>query len=381
MSLLSRIFRMQEQAEPPSALALDLSRLKKATAELRETRSTLQLKGLSPSEQLHQINRHLGARLARCSPRDRVTVASVLARADKVLPTDVRKIAASVDSAEVRSVRETGCADLGTTLTDAEIDAIHAHLRAKPVLLAHDAHIAKERVTSLADVPHDQNYACHDYLDLWSAPHILELATRDRILDLVQGYFGCTPTLYSINAFWSFPDRQPHPYSQVFHRDWEDYRSLVVFTLLTPVEVPEEGAHYYVEASHEVSRFEASLRAGGIDADVEALSARGAAIAPLAMKLFEHTARRFDGPAGRSFCGDGYGLHRAVVPRSRPRLLLWMRFGNFFNETAYKIPRIVGDGATVQQVLRRIPATARHQYVFRYLIEALSSVSPVGPPA
>jgi hypothetical protein len=130
-----------------------------------------------------------------------------------------------------------------------------------------------------------------------------------------------------------------------------------------------------------VSRFEASLRAGGIDADVEALSARGAAIAPLAMKLFEHTARRFDGPAGRSFCGDGYGLHRAVVPRSRPRLLLWMRFGNFFNETAYKIPRIVGDGATVQQVLRRIPATARHQYVFRYLIEALSSVSPVGPPA
>jgi len=350
MSLLSRIFGIQEQTAPPSALALDLSRLKKATAELGMRRSTLGLRGLGPTEQLHQINRYLGERLASCNPRDRVSVANIFAQADKVLPAEVRTTMTSVDSPEVRSVGETGCADLGRTLNVAEIEAIHAHLRSKPVLLAHDAHLAKARVASLGDVPSDQNYACHDYLDLWSAPHILELASRDRLLDLAQGYFGCTPTLYSINAFWSFPNRQPHPYSQVFHRDWEDYRSLVVFTQLTPVEDPEEGAHYYVEASHEVSRFEAMLRAKSIDADIETLSARGEAIAPLAMKLFEHSARRFDGPAGRSFCGDGYGLHRAVVPRSRPRLLLWMRFGNFFNETASKIPLITGDSAMMGKI-------------------------------
>jgi hypothetical protein len=152
-----------------------------------------------------------------------------------------------------------------------------------------------------------------------------------------------------------------------------DYRSLVVFTLLTPVETPEEGAHYYVETSHEVNKLEASLRTRGIEADIETLSARGTAIAPLAMKLFEHTARRFDGPAGQSFCADGYGLHRALVPRSRPRLLLWMRFGTFFNENAYRIPPMTGDPAAAQRALQRIPATPRHQYVLRYLIEALSS--------
>ena len=92
----------------------------------------------------------------------------------------------------------------------------------------------------MSDVPADQNYACYDYLDVWSAPHIMSVATQDRLLDLAQGYFGGAPTLYSINAFWSFPNRQPHPYSQVFHRDWEDYRSLVAFTLLTPVDDPED---------------------------------------------------------------------------------------------------------------------------------------------
>ncbi len=106
---------------------------------------------------------------------------------------------------------------------------------------------------------------------------------------------------------------------------------------LTPVWKPEEGAHYYVETSHDVKMFERSLNARGVaGADIESLSGRiGEVIAPVAMRLFEHSARRFDGPAGQSFCGDGYGLHRAVVPRSRPRLLLWFRFGNFYNETMY----------------------------------------------
>src|SRR5262249_52291383 len=137
---------------------------------------------------------------------------------------------------------------------------------AKPVLLGHDAHTTRERAPSLATVPPDRNYACHDYLDLWSSPHIIELATQDRILDLVQAYLGCTPTLYSANAFWSLPNRQPHKASQVFHRDWEDFRSLVVFTLLTDVSTPEEGAHYYVATSHEGARFEASLNAQGVSA-------------------------------------------------------------------------------------------------------------------
>jgi hypothetical protein len=374
MSLLRKLFGTR-QGRLPTDLALDLSRLKVAATALGEIGPKARFKGPTDEEQLHELNRWLGVRLSRCHPSERVAIANVLAEAERVLPPEVRRVAASPRASEAKTVQDKGCADLGTGLEAAQLADVHAHLRSKPLLLAHDAHMGTTRVASIDDVPHDQNYACYDYLDLWSSPHIIELAAHDKVLDVAQGYFGCIPTLYSINAFWSFPNRQPHPYSQVFHRDWEDYRSLVAFTLLTPVESPEEGAHYYVETSHEVDKFSETLRTGGIGPDITArLSERGEEIAPLAMKLFEHTARRFDGRAGTSFCIDGYGLHRALVPQSRPRLLLWMRFGNFFNEAAYKRPRLAGDRAAAQSVLRRIPGTPRHRYIFRYLIQALEAV-------
>jgi len=373
MVLLSKLLGSR-QGRLPAALALDLSRLRKVATLLGASRQTLHRTGVNEEDQLRELNLWLGERLSRCHPSDRVAVANVFTRADRVLPRAVRQVVAATLTAEVTSVRDTGCADLGIGLNAAQIADIHAHLRAKPLLLAHDAHMATARVASLAEVPDDQNYACYDYLDLWSSPHIIERAAHETVLDLAQGYFGCTPTLYSINAFWSFPDRKAHPYSQVFHRDWEDYRSLVAFSLLTPVDIPEEGAHYYVETSHELAKFEQTLRAAGAADELDRLADRGQGIAPLAMKLFEHTARRFDGPAGTSFCIDGYGLHRAMVPKSRPRLLLWMRFGNFLNEAAYKRPRLAGDRAVAESVLRRIPRTQRHQYVFRYLIQALAAV-------
>ena len=375
MSLWQRLVGAREQTELNPAMAFDLMRLKQVAANLGESQS-LKFRFLDADRQLHQLNCRLGDRLSTCSARDRQRVVSAFAKAEGTLPPSVRTAASPEETPEMRSVRETGCADLGRGLNDAQLQAIHAHLKGKPVLLGHDAHAAGGEVASLDAVPMDNNYACYDYLDLWSSPHIIEYATQDKFLDLAQTYLGCAPTLYSINAFWSFPNRQPHKASQVFHRDWEDYRSLVVFTLLTPVETPEEGAHYYVETSHEVGRFEDRTRGAGVSgADVESLLVRDeAVIAPTAMRLFEQSAHRFDGPAGRSFCADGYGLHRAMVPRSRPRLLLWIRFGNFYNETMYRMALRHPDRATAQQVLARIPPTRRHQYVFRYMIEALSRV-------
>ena len=376
MSLWAKVLGAREHTNFSEALALDLIRLKEVRRVLGQANWPLKFKYSDAREQLHQVSRDLGERLARCNASERMTVASAFARADDILPVEVKAGGRAAEMSKIKSVLENGCGDLGRSLSDAQLEAVHSHLRSKPVLLSNDAHSAKEQVASLADVPMNRNYGCYDYLDLWSCPHVLELAAQEKFIDLAQGYLGCTPTLYSVNAFWSFPDRQPHKASQVFHRDWEDYRSLVVFTLLTPVETPDEGAHYYVETSHEVDRFEAVLKADGIaGADVENLVKRDEEIiAPTALRLFEHSARRFDGPAGQSFCGDGYGLHRVVVPRSRPRLMLWFRFGNFFNETAYRIVMPDAVRATARHALERIPSTPRHQYVFRYLIEALSAV-------
>jgi hypothetical protein len=379
MLFWKQIFRTQPPLSP--GLSLDLSRLKRVLGILGIAEPSLDLNRLGAIDQLHVLNRYLGDRLGSSSARERVIVARAFTKADDALPDGVTKNTALIGAAERDGVCETGCADLGRGLSTVQVEAIHDHLRSKSVLLAHDAHITTKKVASLSEVPDGSNYACYDYHDLWSSPHILELATSAKILGIAQDYLGCTPTLYSINAFWSLPNLKPHPYSQLFHRDWEDYRSLVVFTQLTPVEVPEDGAHYYVEGSHDPSIFQGRFQDHQLSpGDIEILSGRnGPAIASMAEKLFQGSARRFDGPAGRSFCGDGYGLHRAVVPQTRPRLLLWMRFGTFYNQTMYKMPVRTDDHEVVQRILGRIPETERLQYVFRYLIDALSGGSATIP--
>jgi hypothetical protein len=364
------------QASLPQSLQLDLARLKKVVSEIGDIRLALKLLRLrsNPDEQLRQINHFLGSQLERSTPEARYDRAAAFPPADDVLPLTMKETATRPSASD--SVFDVGCADLGRMLNDSQVEAIHAHLHTKPVLLGHIPHSARGQVASLDRVPSDGNYACYNYLDLWSSPGLMQFATQDKVLDLAQAYLGCTPTLYSINAFWSLPNREAHKATQVFHRDWEDYRSLALFTQLTPVDVPEDGAHYYVETSHDLRKFEHALRQRGVaEKNIASLSVHDErVIAPLAIKMFQNSARRFDGPAGQSFCTDGYGLHRAEVPRTRPRLLLWFRFGNFFNSTMFDMRLGGADAEVAARILADIPDTPRHRYVFRYLVQSLTSV-------
>ena len=373
-------------------LSLDLSRLKGLAARL----GCKEAGGFGTREQLRRINLALGKRLADGGAGKRATSVQALVEADASLPAEIRTPNSTAAIAEVDRLRHDGCLDLGQRLGGAQAAEVERYLRSRPLRVGHVPRHWERRVASVDDVPRDRNFACYDHLDLWSSPHLLEFASQDGLLDLVQGYLGCTPTLCSLNAYWSLPERPADPELQAFHRDLDDCRSLVVFTLLTPVELPEEGAHFYVEKSHDPALLEASLRAEGVGTKLDYLLA-GPFVAPMTMRLFSRSARRFQGPAGASLCADGFGLHRSVVPRSRPKLLLELRFGTFFNEGIYDL-KLNGDsgarravrralspllriGALFDQtrreqaraILGRIPATPRHQYIFRYMIRELSA--------
>jgi hypothetical protein len=373
-------------------LSLDLSRLKGVAARLGCEKAG----GFGTSEQLRRINRALGKRLADGSADERATSAQALIEADASLPAAIRTQNNSAEIAEVDRLRHDGCLNLGQRLGSGQTSEVERYLRSKPLLVNHAPHRSDGQAASTDDVPHDRNFACYDYLDLWSSPHLLEFASQDGLLDLVQGYLGCTPTLCSFNAYWSLPERSADTELQAFHRDLDDYRSLVIFTLLTPVEVPEEGAHFYVKKSHDPTLLEASLRAEGVGTKLDYLLT-GPFVASMTTRLFGRSAHRFFGPAGTSLCADGFGLHRSVVPRSRPKLLLEIRFGTFFNENVYDLklngdsdarspirrtlPPLLRVGGLFDQnrrrqareILARIPATPRHQYIFRYMIRELSA--------
>jgi hypothetical protein len=369
-------------------LSLDQARLNRVLAKLGPATYRSQR-----GDKMRRLNLQVGERLAACSARERPAFAQAFAEADADLPVEISQPSSASEARQVEQLRKTGCAPLGRIFDAGQIKDILDYLRPKPVVIGAEPADSRERFAALKDVPRDKNYVCYDYLDLWSSPHLLEGATQARLLDLVQGYLGCTPTLDSVNAFWLLPNHPAHHHSQVFHRDEGDSRSLTIFTLLTPVETPEEGAHYYVEMSHDAGLLEAFLRADGVGTNVDYLSA-GPFVGPMASRLFARTARRFDGAAGTSFCYDGYGLHRSVVPRSRPHLLLAFRFGTFFNEQAQSmrlshdapLRRVfrqvlaplaramrAGRYEQIEQISRRIPADLRHQYVFRYMVRALSA--------
>jgi hypothetical protein len=374
------------------ALSLDLSRLKQIASRL----GCEEAGGFGTREKLRRINRALGGRLANGGADERSTSAQVVVEADSSLPVEIRTPNSAVDIDEVDRLRRDGCLDLGQGLSSAQASEVERHLRPKPLFIGHAPRRSDGQVPSIDDVPRDRNFACYDYLDLWSSPHLLEFASQDRMLDLVQGYLGCTPTLCSLNAYWALPERSADSELQAFHRDLDDYRSLVVFTLLTPVEVPEEGGHFYVEKSHDPALLEASLRAEEVGTKLDYLLA-GPFVAPMTMRLFGRSARRFKGPAGASLCADGFGLHRSVVPRSRPKLLLELRFGTFFNERVYDLRLSSESGARrairrvlspllrvgsvfdqtrreqAREILRRLPDTPRHRYVFRYMLRELSA--------
>ena len=256
--------------------------------------------------------------------------------------------AAAID---VEPLRQKGCLDLGALLGADQAGDIVRHLAARPLLLGRAPQRPDGEVVALEAVPRDRNYACYRPLDLWQSPHLLELATQDRLIDLAQAYLGCAPTLCSLNAFWALPDRPAEPKREAFHRDFEDFRSLAIFVLLTPVEAATEGGHHYVEGSHDLALLEASLRADGIGTKMEYLVA-GTFVGPMGLRLFHRSARRFHGPAGAAFGIDPYGLHRAVGPRRQPQLLLELRFGTFFNEPLFdmRLSRETGLRGLMRQI-------------------------------
>jgi hypothetical protein len=380
---------MATTAQQAAAPALDLSRLRRGTASL----GYRSWPGLDKAKQVQRINRELGERLASCPASERVAVAQALSKADVALPVEIRRPHGDVEAVDLERLRQAGCLDLGPLLTADQTGDIREHLASRPLLVGRTPACSAGPAASLEAVPSDKHYACYGHLDLWSSPHLLEVASQDRILDLAQAYLGSTPTLCAINAFWALPDRPADPERQGFHRDLEDFRSLALLTLLTPVDAREEGGHHYVEGSHDVAMLEASLRADGIGTRIDYLL-EGPFIPSMSMRLFHRSARKFHGQAGATLCLDPYGLHRSVAPRLRPQLLLEMRFGTFFNEALFDMKlgpgrpqtsllrralaplfgngQSPGQGKYARQALQRIPATPRHCYVFRHMVRALS---------
>src|SRR5262249_5715623 len=151
--------------------------------------------------------------------RDRATIADTLAGCtNNVLPRDDTPLRPELRT-RVEALKQNGVAYLGPLLAPEHVVDIRRYLDAKPCYSGHLAAYGDGIGRSVEECARLSNCGSYMPADVLGAPHLLELANSPDLLAIAEGYLGCVPTLYSLNLFWSFPER-PTRYdaTQKFHR-------------------------------------------------------------------------------------------------------------------------------------------------------------------
>lgn len=199
----------------------------------------------------------------------------------------------------INALRHYGAVYL-SALSASQVAEVNAYLADKPVFA--DAHVPQTaRNAGRGEVPKSELGAsecfCVHTTHALLAPHILETALCQ--FETAAAYLGVDlPYLYSANAFWTRPGPGgSRPDIQEFHRDADDERFLAMFTFLTDVTLPEDGATELEGPTGTV---------------------------------------QFLGPAGTAFLADTSWPHRGQKPWHRERGIHWFRWGVSRRPEAYR---------------------------------------------
>ncbi len=281
---------------------------------------------------------------------------------------------AETPSAEAAQIATTlsaeGIADLGTLVDGQAIARMLAHFRPAPLFAAHTDAMSDGVPRDFDEVRRTSHYGSYSRDHILRCPDLIEIANAPLLLQAAEAYLGCPPTIYSLNAWWSFAQSETAAkYSQSLHRDIEDLRFVTLFIYLTSVD-DRNGPHRYVKHSHNKAVLTDALVKGGWQ--------RGAAEALLnplfvgigydqsttADALLGHLATVWKGPPGSAILADTYGLHMGVPLVEGERLMLWVRYGLGPNCSSFG----GGAGRHAPQLSARVPQTERARYINRLLL-------------
>lgn len=263
-----------------------------------------------------------------------------------------------------------GFADLGVLVDAASVAQMLAYFRSAPLYAGHVVEHSDDVPREFGEIRRTSHYGCYDRAHVLGCPHLIEIANDPLLLQSAEAYLGCPPTIYSLNAWWSFAQSgTAAPYSQSLHRDIEELRFVTLFIYLTPVG-DRNGPHRYVKHSHNKAVLaEALLKSGWQPGAIETLidplfKGIGYDQSARADALLGRLATVWKGPAGSAILADTYGLHMGVPVLEGERLMVWVRYGLGPNSASFG----GGQGRHTAMVRARIPDTARARYVNRLLL-------------
>ena len=201
-------------------------------------------------------------------------------------------------------------------------EQVRKHLLAKPVHIGPSFDTRGGTPVALETVA--APFACYRPDQILTAPGLLDQFNSPKLLDLIEAYMGCVPTLYSVNAWWTLPAASPEMVNvQYLHRDDDDWRFVVLFIYLTDVD-ESSGPHQIIPGSHSVAGLQ---KLACKDPDATFQDSMGVEFSQRAERELGGAAESIMGPAGTMFLANTTALHRGLVPTTNRRLIAWARYG------------------------------------------------------
>jgi hypothetical protein len=155
------------------------------------------------------------------------------------------------DRSDLEELSTNGIVKLNANLSQEQLLEILSYLKRIPVFGGHVPAQSDGIRRYLEKGAKEFPFGSYALEDIIQCPHLLKLALRIDILSLAAAYLGCTPTIYSMNSWWSFPAFSP-AMTQDYHRDVDDYKFLALFVYLTDVRGESHGGqHQFIMKTHD----------------------------------------------------------------------------------------------------------------------------------
>ena len=177
------------------------------------------------------------------------------------------------------------------------------------------------KIGSIAQAEGVRDFVIADYREAVDSCGAIDRLQRDPVLlSIAESYLGTAPCLLRSRLWWSFccpdlSDRERESYSQTFHFDLDDWRSVKFFFYLTDTDA-SSGAHQFVRGS--LIRRPWALQLTPFKACGETT-----------LRKYYHPEDilTLTGRAGFGFVEDTFGFHRGIAPTRRARLMLEIEYG------------------------------------------------------
>ena len=268
-------------------------------------------------------------------------------------------------------------------LSREKVDKIVAFLNEQKVYPSHVAHFSVEKPNTKDIIKKNHTFGSYDMQTIISAPYVAEMLSDPEAISLIADYFGCLPTISSVNLFWAFASNDGKSRGpQRFHRDVDDFKTCTMFINLTDTK-EDEGAHCYIEKTHTLERLKTIFPESKNDDLEEDLNPYKRRLVPEDLfqlplngygsdKLYQHFLKEhmvnLFGERGMVLITDNYGIHRGVPSKNSDRLILWVSFALTATHTqsAEVKPQ---KRIAYARVKDRIPDNKVNRYVLRNVVD------------